>query len=94
MIIQVVLALLSTVLGLVAFVLYKSIVGPYLQRRHFRQYSNVWVNPSPTLVLNDMANVRAIQAENPKYPSLQYAGDRGLENPEKDFALVQLGTVS
>ena len=94
MMLEVVLALLSAVLGLVAFVLYKSIVGPYLQRRHFRQYSNVWVNPSPKLLLHDVAEVRSREQSDPKYTILQYAGDRGLENPDKDFVLVQYGSVS
>ena len=94
MIFEAAVALLSMVLCLAGYVIYKSIIRPYMQRRHFRQYTNVWVNPSPKLVLHDVAEVRSREKSDPKYTILQYAGDRGLENPDKDFALVQYGSVA
>ena len=93
MIIGAVLALLGVALLLVGFVLYKSIVGPYLQRRHFRQYSNVWVNPSPKFLLHDVADLQRRQQEQPNYSVFLYGSDRGLENPDKDFVLSQLGSI-
>ena len=95
MIFFVFVALAGMVLLLLGFMLYKSIVGPYLQRRHFRQYSNVWVNPSPKLVLHDVAAINERnEKKNGKYALLHYAGDIGIENPDKDFALIQLGTLT
>ena len=38
---------------LVAYVLYQIPIASYLQRKHFRRYPNVWVNPNPDIITGD-----------------------------------------
>ena len=73
---------------LLCYTFYAIYLAALRERMHFRAFSNVWVNPAPGFLTNDMKDILARQQRNPKYIGMQYPGDVSVENPEKDFVLV------
>ena len=45
-------------------------------------------------MVHDVADIQQRQMVHPEYMLMHYPGDRGLEDLNNDFALVQLGTIS
>ena len=54
----------------------------------------MWVNPNPAFGLHDSAQIREKVRVNPSYAALLHSQEIGLENPGKDFVLIQMGARS
>ena len=93
MLFLIVVAALLVLLSLVAYAAWYITIKPAMERAYFRKFSKVYVNPNASLVAGDLPIMHERYVKKNQSMFLHF-GDSIIEHPNKDMALVQLGSES